>query len=191
MWTLKPLLDALHPAQEGADGAVFRFRSQELCVSVGKLDISQLPPAVQTCSQQLPETQESHYYGSARTHQQQVCDSLQRFQPMIAVREKLQGKQTITVTSAACLLFSSFRCKLTWVWPQAKHLQILALTETMESPRVWSKPGNSPSHLRPWGHMTEKHTTLKQMLQAISGEQTVLQKHPEGGLEAIYKGRAK
>lgn len=50
-----------------------------------------------------------------------------------------------------------FWCKLTWVWPQAKHLQMLALTETTESPHVWSKPGNSPSHLRPWGHDRTTH----------------------------------
>ena len=54
---LAPHPDALHAAQEGADGALFGFGSQELCVSVGELDVSQLPPAVQTRGQQLPETQ--------------------------------------------------------------------------------------------------------------------------------------
>lgn len=52
---MAPLLDALHAAQEGADGAVLGFQSQELCVSVGELDVSQLPPAVQSNRKHLPE----------------------------------------------------------------------------------------------------------------------------------------
>lgn len=65
---LAPHLDALHAAQEGTDGAVFGFRSQELSVSVGELDVSQLPPAVQTRGQQLPETQSHQTMTLTRIH---------------------------------------------------------------------------------------------------------------------------
>lgn len=46
--SLTPHPDTLHTAQEGTDGAVFGFGTQELRIFVGELDVPQLPPAVQT-----------------------------------------------------------------------------------------------------------------------------------------------
>lgn len=48
VWSsLTPHFNTLHSAEEGTDGAVFGFGTQELCVFVGELDVPQLPPAVQ------------------------------------------------------------------------------------------------------------------------------------------------
>lgn len=55
-WSFPPLLEALHALQKGTDGAVFGSGAQELCISVGELQVSQLPPAVWTSRKQLPET---------------------------------------------------------------------------------------------------------------------------------------